>query len=77
MTLKDDMKDYLARWAEVNAFVAKERKTASIDLRWKQLNAAYGMAKGLDLLKEDPSETGVFELWAKIKEKLANQHLKT
>jgi hypothetical protein len=33
------------------------------------LNAAYGIARGLGLLEPDPSEAGVFERWAKLKEK--------
>lgn len=53
--------------------VAEERRTASLELRWQQLNTAYAMAKGLGLLREDPSEAGVFERWAKLKEKAANQ----
>ena len=73
MTLQDDIKAYQARWAEVEAVVAEERRTASLELRWRQLNTAYAMAKGLGLLSEDSSEAGVFERWAKLKEKAANQ----
>ncbi len=73
MTLKDDLKAYQARWAQVEAVVTEERRTASFELRWRQLNTAYAMAKGLGLLREDPSEAGVFERWAKLKEKAANQ----
>ena len=69
MTLKDDLKAYQARWAEVEAVVEEERRTASIALRWQQLNAAYAMAKSLGMLEADPSEAGVFEQWAKLKEK--------
>lgn len=73
MTLKDDLIAYQAHWAEVETVVAEERRTASLELRWQQLNTAYAMAKGLGLLREDPSEAGVFERWAKLKEKAANQ----
>jgi hypothetical protein len=76
MALKDDLKAYQARWAEVEAVVTEERRTASLDLRWRQLNTAYAMAKGLGLLQEDPSEAGVFERWARLKEKEASQHPK-
>lgn len=76
MTFSDDMKDYRSRWAAVNEFITKERQNASIDLRWRQLNAAYGMAKELGLIKEDPSELGVYERWAKIKERLASNPAK-
>jgi hypothetical protein len=67
MTLKDDLKAYLACWAEVEAVVNEERRTASLELRWQQLNVAYAMAKSLGLLKADPSEAGVFERWVKLK----------
>jgi hypothetical protein len=69
MALKDDIKAYQARWVEVEAVVKEERRTASLELRWRQLNSAYAMAKGLGLLREDPSEKEVFERWAKLKEK--------
>jgi len=69
MSLKDDLKAYQARWTEVEAVVKEERRTASLELCWQQLNTAYAMAKGLGLLREDPSEAGVFEQWAKLKEK--------
>jgi hypothetical protein len=69
MTLKDDLKAYQARWVEVNAVITEERRTASLELRWKQLNAAYAMALGLGLNQENPSDTGVYERWAKLKEK--------
>jgi hypothetical protein len=73
MTLKDDLIAYQARWAEVETVVKEERRSASLELRWRQLNTAYAMAKGLGLLQEDPSEAGVFERWAKLKEKAAGQ----
>jgi hypothetical protein len=69
MTLKEDLKVYRTRWAEVDAVVTEERRTASLELRWQQLNTAFAMAKGLALLREDPTEAGVFERWAKLKEK--------
>jgi hypothetical protein len=69
MTLKDEIRAYRTRWVEVDAVVAEERRTASIQLRWQQLNAAYAMAIGLGLRQEDTSEAGVFERWVKLKEK--------
>ena len=73
MALKEDLKAYQARWAQVDAAVKEERRAASLEVRWQQLNAAYAMAKGLGLLREDPSEAGVFDLWAKLKEKAVRQ----
>ena len=77
MTLKDDWKAYQARWAEVEAVVSEERRTASLEVRWRQLNAAFAMAQGLGLLREDPSEVEVFERWARLKEKAESQLPKT
>jgi len=68
MTLKSDILDYQARWAVVEAVQSEERRSASLALRWQQLNAAYGMAKGLGLLRPDPGEMSVFQRWAKLKE---------
>jgi hypothetical protein len=68
MSLKDELRAYRTRWVEVDAVVAEERRMASIELRWQQLNAAYAMAIGLGLRQEDTSEAGVFERWVKLKE---------
>lgn len=73
MTLKDELKDYQERWAAVEAIQSEERRTAPLELRWKQLNAAYAIAKSLGLLQPDVSEVRVYEQWAKLKEKAANR----
>lgn len=73
MAGKYELRAYLERWKAVEAIQAEERRCASFDLRWQQLNAAYGIAKGLGLLQPDLSEMEVFERWAKIKEKAAKQ----
>ena len=68
MTLKDEMQAYKARWAEVNAFIEQERRTAPVELRWRQLNAIYALGIALGFRREDPSEIEVFERWANLKE---------
>lgn len=73
MLLKDELKAYRARWEEVEARVEEQRRTASLELRWRQLNAACAMAFGLGLVHEDFSEAKVFERWAKLKEKAASR----
>src|SRR4030042_3829333 len=73
MTLKDDIKAYRTRWAEVDAVIAEERRTASLELRWQQLNAAYAFFLGIGIHQEDLSEIGVFERWAKLKEQATDQ----
>jgi hypothetical protein len=73
MTLKEEWKAYQARWAQVEAVVSEERRTASLEVRWRQLNTAFIMAKELGLAREDPSEAEVIERWAKLKEKADSQ----
>ena len=73
MALKQDLQTYIARWHAIEAVQAEERRSASLSLRWQQLNAAYGIARGLGLLQPDASEAGVFAKWAKLKEKAAEQ----
>jgi hypothetical protein len=68
MTLKDDLKAYRARWAEVEAVIDEERRTAPYELRWRQLNAAYMMGMALGLRRDDASELEVWERWARLKE---------
>ena len=72
MSLRDDLRAYRERWLAVEEIERQEQRNASLELRWRQLNAAYGMAKELGLLRSDPSESGVFERWAKLKEKAAD-----
>lgn len=76
MTMKDDIKAYQTRWAIVDAVVQAERRTASLELRWQQLNAAYNLAKGLGLPQPDTGEMEVFQRWARLKEKIANPRTK-
>jgi len=73
MTLKEDLMAYQSRWAEVEAVAAEERRIASLELRWQQLNAAWAMAIGLGIRQDDTSEAGVFERWAKLKEKATSR----
>jgi len=76
MSMKDDLKAYKARWVEVEAIIAQERRSASLELRWQQLNTAFGMGKVLKLTREDSSEMEVIERWKKIKEKSDHQNSK-
>jgi hypothetical protein len=67
MVVKEECQAYQNRWKEVEAVVAEERRTASLELRWQQLNSAYAMAQKLGWVREDQSEAEVFALWAKLK----------
>lgn len=71
------MKAYRARWQAVAEIERQELLTASIDLRWRQLNAVIGLAIGLGILKADNSEDEVYQRWAKLKSEAANRHLKS
>ncbi len=69
MTQKSDLQAYRDRWAMVEEIEREERRSASLLLCWRQLNAAYAFAKQMGWLQPDPSENEVFERWAKLKEK--------
>lgn len=68
------MKVYQAGWKAVEEVQMEERRSASLELRWQQLNAAYGLAKGLGLLQPDPDEMEVIKRWAILKEKAIGQN---
>jgi len=76
MTLKEDLKAYQARWAEVESTIQNERRSASLELRWQQLNTACAMAIGLGLSRQESGESEVHERWAKLKEKAASRQPK-
>jgi hypothetical protein len=73
MALKELIQAYQARWKAVEEIQLEERRLASLELRWRQLNAAYGLAKGLGLLQPDLTELEVFKRWALLKEKATSQ----
>jgi hypothetical protein len=70
MKLKELMQIYQAGWKAAEEVQTEERRSASFELRWQQLNAAYGMAKALGILQSDPDEMKVIERWAILKEKM-------
>jgi hypothetical protein len=74
MELKELMQIYEAGWKAVEDIQMEERRTASLVLLWQQLNAAYGLAKGLGFLHPDPDEMEVFKRWALLKEKAIGQN---
>ena len=73
MELKQLMQVYQAGWKAVEEVQTEERRTASLELRWRQLNAAYGLAKGLQILQPDSTEAEVIKRWAILKEKATHQ----
>jgi hypothetical protein len=62
------LKAYLARWQAVEEVERQELQSASMELRWQQLNAAIRMAIGLGIYQSNEDETEVFQRWAKLKD---------
>ena len=67
MALREELKAYMARWDIVEKTIHEERKAASYEIRWRQLNSTYAMGKLLGFHLEDSDESGVIERWAKLK----------
>ena len=76
MDLKQLMQVYQAGWKAVEEVQREERRTATMDLRWRQLNAAFGLAKGLGILQPDSTEEEVIKRWAILKDKATRQNPK-
>ena len=68
-----ELKAYLTRWQAVEEIERQELQNATLELRWKQLNAVIGMAIGLDIYKSREDEIEVIQRWVKLKEKATGQ----
>jgi len=57
------------RWRAVEKVEVEEQRSASVEIRWQQLNAIFRMAKGLGITieKSDKENEIVYERWAKLK----------
>lgn len=75
--LKELMQTYQAGWKAVEEIQREERRSASADLRWRQLNTVYGFAKELKILRPDPTEAEVIQRWATLKDQATCQKPKT
>ena len=54
---EQEAREYRDRWRAVAAIELQEQRSASMALRWQQLNAIWYLAKGLGLsLETDESE---------------------
>lgn len=62
--MDSDLKAYVDRYRAVAEVQPQELRSASLELRWKQLNAIVGLAIGLGILKSDESEEEIYRLWA-------------
>ena len=62
------LKTYLARWQAVEEIERQELQSATMELRWQQLNSAIRMAIGLGIYESNEDEIEVFQRWAKLKD---------
>jgi hypothetical protein len=72
MSFKQDeklVKAFRDRWRAVEAVEAFEQQTASIELRWQQLNAILWMAValGLPTTESNDDDIIVYKRWAKLR----------
>ena len=59
--------EFRSRWKAVEDIELKEQRSASMDLRWQQLNSLLCLARGMKLkIPEDVQE--VRARWEKIKD---------
>jgi hypothetical protein len=68
------LKAYRERWLAVADIERRELQSASIELRWQQLNAVVGLAKSLGSMRSNDTEVEIYQRWANLKEKLIGQH---
>jgi hypothetical protein len=62
------VKQFRERWQAVEAVEVEEQRAASVNLRWKQLNALWQLALGMGLLPlPDEAENLVRQRWARLK----------
>jgi hypothetical protein len=66
--MDEALKAYRAGWQAVAEIERQELRNASLELRWRQLNAIIGLAIGLGIFKPAEDEIEVFQRWAKLKE---------
>jgi hypothetical protein len=67
------LKAYRARWQAVEEIERQELQNATLDLRWRQLNAVIGLAIGLGIYQPVEDDIEVIQRWAKLKENAASQ----
>jgi hypothetical protein len=67
---RSQAREYRDRWQAVADVEAEERRSASLRLRWEQMNSLRRLALGLELSvpSMDEQERIIWERWAKLKE---------
>ena len=64
---KTQAQQFRRRWQAVEEIQQQEARVATLELRWRQLNAAYRLFKSLKLALDRSDETRGYERWAKLK----------
>jgi len=75
--LKNDLEAYLARYQAVREIERQEARSASIELRWRQLNSIYGLSKHLYLIskQQDQQEELVWRRWQELRERIGGNQI--
>ena len=66
---KAQAQQFRHRWQAVKEIQQREARAATLELRWRQLNAAYSLSKSLKLGSDQPDETRGYERWARLRER--------
>ncbi|HNS49710.1 MAG TPA: hypothetical protein PKO09_00835 [Anaerolineae bacterium] len=63
------VREYRARWLAVSKVEEAEQRQATVEDRWRRLNAVLQMAiaLGLDLRAQTEDEAAVWQRWAALK----------
>jgi hypothetical protein len=63
------VREYRARWQAIAEVEEAEQQEATVQSRWRQLNAIYQLAVtlGLDLRALSQDEATVWQRWARLK----------
>ncbi len=59
---------YRSRWRAVEAAQTRLTRSATVALRWRQLNAAYDLGRALQLAAVDTDEAAVHLRWGRLRE---------
>jgi hypothetical protein len=65
---KTQAQQFRNRWQAVEKIQQQEARTATIEWRWRQLNALYCLSKELGLSPDPSDEAQGYARWAKLRE---------
>jgi hypothetical protein len=68
MLSREEAVSFRSRWQAVEAVERRERRTATVETRWRQLNALAALGYGLGLAVSDEDEAKVHARWAALRE---------